>query len=87
MACGWGLGCHVYHRLVDCPPQLRGWGYALDLERGLRGFHFRWKWKHVRWSWGGYGVNSLTNPGHRFWSLGGSIFGGEGDGREVSQVD
>ena len=81
MAFGWGLGCHVYHRRVDCPPQLRGWGYAL--ERDVRGFHFRWKWKPVRWSWGtgGYGVNSLTNSGHRFWSLGGSIFlGGGGTG-------
>ena len=28
----------------------------------------------------------LTNSGHKFWSLGGSIWG-EGDGREVSQAD
>ena len=64
-------------------------GGGMHLERDVRGFHFRWKWKPVRWSWGtgGYGVNSLTNSGHRFWSLGGSIFGGEGDGREVSQAD
>ena len=85
VAFGWGLGCHVYHRRVDCPPQLRGWGYALD--RDVRGFHFRWKWKPVRWSWGigGYGVNSLTNPVDRFWSLGGGDqFGGRGREGSVS---
>ena len=68
------------------PPQLKGWGYALERDHGdVRGFHFRWKWKPVSWSWGigGYGVNSLTNSGHRFGSLGGgggSILGREGDG-------
>ena len=39
-------------------PQLRGWGYAF--ERDVRGFHFRWKWKPVRWSWGIGGMELIS---------------------------
>ena len=80
---GW-VAMFIIGGLIDCTPQLRGWGYAL--ERDVRGFHFRWKWKPVSWSWGigGYGVNSLTNSGHRFGSLGGGVNFGEGRGREGS---
>ena len=62
-------------------------GGGMHLERDVRGFRFRWKWKPVRRSWGigGYGVNSLTNSGHRFWSLGGiNCWGGRGREGSVS---
>ena len=80
MAFGWGLGCHVYHRRVDCPPQLRGWGYAL--ERDVRGFHFRWKWKPVRWSWGTGGMEliPLLTQVIGFGVWGDQFFGGKGTG-------
>ena len=60
-----------------------GLGYELD--RDVRGFHFGWKWNLVRWSWGigGYGVNSLINQVHRFWSWG-DQFGGMGREGSVS---
>ena len=71
---GWGLCCHVYHRRVYCPPQLRGWGYALD--RDVRGFHFGWKWKFVKMVMGDWAVWSLfPNSVHGFFLGGGSIWG------------
>ena len=73
-----GVGCHVYHRRVDCPPQVKRWGYALD--RGVLCFHFGGKWKPVRWSWGigGMELIPILTQFNRFWSLGGSIWGGTG---------
>ena len=73
---GW-VAMFIIGGLIVPRSLVRGWGCALD--RDVCGFHFRWKWKPVRWSWGigGYGVNSLTNPVHRFWSFGGGGTGGK----------
>ena len=82
----WHLGGGWVAMFIICGLIVPRRGYALD--RDVRGFHFGWRWKLVRWSWGngGYGVNSRTNPVLRFWSLGGINLGG-GGGREVSQDD
>ena len=83
VALGWGCVALFIIGGMIVPPQLSGWGYALDRDVGLLGFHFGGKWKLVRWSWGigGMELIPLLTQFNRLWSWGGGVnLGGEGTG-------